>query len=146
MSFIDAKPTDSKESLLSDITSAAVNQRHAPGLPLRPFAALMIQVANETSETVADLKAHISRLNTENAKLQGWVVALAIAALVSTIVQTAVALYPLVSPAPSAEAKATVAPLSSPQFGTATLPTQQSQPVSAVPASGPSLAPSAGGK
>lgn len=94
MSFTDAKPTDSKENLLNDIFVAA-NQQHMPGLPLRPFAALMVKVANETGETVADLKAHITRLNDRNAKLQSWVVALALAALLSTIVQTAVAVYPL---------------------------------------------------
>ena len=90
MSFLDAKPSDSKDDLLRDIISAA-NQRHMPGLALRPFAALMVKVADETGETVADLKAHVTKLNEENAKLQWWVVALAIAALVSAVVQTLVA-------------------------------------------------------
>jgi len=94
MPYTDAKPTDSKENLLNDILAAA-NQRHMPGLPLRPFAALMVKVADETGETVADLKAHITRLNDRNAKLQSWVVALAVAALLSTVVQAAVAVYPL---------------------------------------------------
>ena len=63
MSFIDAKPTDTTESLLSDIMTSAVNQSHAPGLPLRPFAALVVKVANETAETVTDLKTHITILD-----------------------------------------------------------------------------------
>lgn len=106
MSFLDAKPTDSKDSLLSDIVSAAVSQRHAPGLPLRPFAALMIKVGDETAVTVADLKGHITRLNDENAKLQWWVVALALAALVSTLVQTGIALLPLFSTGARVESSA----------------------------------------
>lgn len=100
MSFIDAKPTDSKESLLNDIMAAAGGQSHMPGLPLRPFAALVIKVADETAETVSDLKAHITKLNQQNARLQWWVVALAIAALVGTAVQTAAALYALAAPSP----------------------------------------------
>ncbi len=97
MSFTDAKPSDPKEQLLNDISSSAINQRHAPSLPLRPFAALMIKVADETADTVADLKAHITRLNEQNAKLQWWVVALAVAALIGTFVQTVVAILPLIS-------------------------------------------------
>jgi hypothetical protein len=109
MSFIDAKPTDSKESLLNDIMVAAANQSHRPGLPLRPFAALVIKVADETAETVADLKAHISYLNDQNAKLQRWVVALAVAALVGTFVQTAAALYAVSAPNSSSAAPSSAA-------------------------------------
>ena len=94
MSFIDANPSHSKEQLLNDIFAAA-NQGHMPGLPLRPFAALVVKVANETAETVAELKAHITRLNEQNARLQWWVVALAVAALIGTIVQTGAAIYAL---------------------------------------------------
>ena len=101
MSFIDAKPSDSKESLLNDIMAAA-NQSHMPGLPLRPLAALVIKVADETAETVAGLKAHITHLNEQNAKLQWWVVALAVAALVGTFVQTAAAIYALAAPSKAA--------------------------------------------
>ena len=101
MSFLDAKPSDSKESLLNDIMSAA-NQSHMPGLPLRPLAALVVKVADETAETVANLKTHITHLNEQNEKLQWWVVALAVAALIGTVVQTAAALYALSAPSPVA--------------------------------------------
>ncbi len=96
MSFTNANPTDSKESLLTDITAAA-NQGHMPGLPLRPLAALIVKVADEAAETVADLKEHITKLNKQNAKLQCWVIALAVAALIGTVVQTTAAIYALLA-------------------------------------------------
>ena len=107
MSFIDAKPSDSKEQLLLDIFAAA-NQAHVPGLPLRPFAALVVKVADETAQTVADLKAHITTLNEQNAKLQWWVVVLAVAALIGTAVQTGAAIYAL--SASSSPAASTTSP------------------------------------
>lgn len=109
MSFLDAKPSDSKESLLNDIMVAAANQSHNAGLPLRPFAALVVKVADETAETVADLKAHITTLNEQNAKLQWWVVSLAIAALIGTVVQTTAAIYALTATPPPAAAVASPA-------------------------------------
>lgn len=94
MSYTNAQPTDAKESLLNDVMAAA-QQSHMPGLALRPLAALVVKIADETTETVADLKAHITHLNDQNAKLQWWVVALAVAALIGTVVQTVAAIYAL---------------------------------------------------
>jgi hypothetical protein len=87
MSYLDADPTKPTQELLSDIR-AATQQPHFPGLPLLPFANLLIKVSTEGSEAIEGLKAHITELNEKNAKLQSWVVALAIAALVSTLIQT----------------------------------------------------------
>jgi hypothetical protein len=41
---------------------------------------------------VAELHGHITRLNKSNAKIQWWVIALAVASLIGTVVQTAVAI------------------------------------------------------
>lgn len=94
MAYLNAKPTDSKEDLLRDIVTAA-QQAHMPGLPLRPFAALLVKVGDETDETIADLKALIVHLDQKNSKLQFWVVALAVAALLASIAQIAVAVMSL---------------------------------------------------
>ncbi len=91
MSYLDRDHTKPTSELLGDI-SAAAQQHGFPGLPLLPFGALLVKIAGEATETVADLKAHITDLNTKNAKLQWWVTALALAALVSTLVQTGVAI------------------------------------------------------
>ncbi|MDO8369292.1 MAG: hypothetical protein Q7S71_01000 [Candidatus Nitrotoga sp.] len=147
MSYLDAKPTDSKESLLNDIMAAA-NQSHMPGLPLRPFAALVVKVADETAETVSDLKAHITNLNQQNARLQWWVVALAIAALIGTVVQTAAALYALAAPSPSVAVGPATQPqplqlVSEPTVRTAVPPTTAvsvpaSAPIAGLPSGGAS--------
>ena len=87
MSYLDADPTKPTQELLSDIREAT-QQPHFPGLPLLPFANLLVKVSTEGSEAIEELKAHITELNEKNAKLQWWVVALAIVALASTLVQT----------------------------------------------------------
>jgi len=136
MSYLDAKPSDSKESLLADIMSAA-NQSHMPGLPLRPLGALIVKVADETAGTVADLKAHITQLNEQNANLQWWVVALAVAALIGTVVQTTAAIYAL-----SASGSPVSAQTSAPGVTPAESQSDQQAPPGAIrPA--PSVVPSA---
>ena len=112
MSYLDADPSQPKEQILNDIRSAA-QQSHMPGLPLLPFGALLVKVGGEASETIAELKNHITRLNDENSKLQRWVLVLAIAALISTVVQTAFGVLAYVYPPPSAQPTVAVAaPLS----------------------------------
>jgi len=98
MSFLDADPSKPKKELLNDILDAAVNQRQSPGLPLLPFGALLVKISEEASETITDLKNHITKLNEENAKLQWWVIALAVAALLSTLVQTVITVTAYVYP------------------------------------------------
>ncbi len=90
MSYLDTDPTKPKQELLADIRAAA-QQPHFPGLPLLPFANLLVKVGAEASETIESLKSHITELNEKNAKLQWWVVGLAIAAFISAVVQTIVA-------------------------------------------------------
>lgn len=90
MSYLDTDPNLPTQELLNDIR-AATQQAHFPGLPLLPFAKLLVKVSGDASETIEGLKNHITELNEKNAKLQWWVVALAIAAFVSTVVQTVIA-------------------------------------------------------
>ena len=97
MSYFDADPTKPTQELLRDI-QAATQQPHFPGLPLLPFATLLVKVSTEGSEAIEGLKAHITELNQKNAKLQWWVVALAIAALVSTLVQTVFSIAAYIAP------------------------------------------------
>ena len=97
MSYLDADPTKPTQELLSDIRSAT-QQPHFPGLPLLPFANLLVKVSTEGSEAIEGLKAHITDLNAKNAKLQWWVVALAIAALLSTLIQTIFSVAAYVTP------------------------------------------------
>ena len=97
MSYLNTDPTASKEDLLSAIRGAA-NQPHIPGLPLIPLATLLVKVSGEASESIADLKNHITELNKQNGRLQNWVVALALVALLATIVQTIVAVASYQSP------------------------------------------------
>ena len=97
MSYLDKDPTKPTQELLSDILAAA-QQRHVPGLPLLPFANLLVKVSTEGSEAIEGLKAHITDLNEKNAKLQWWVVALAIAALLSTLIQTIFSVAAYVAP------------------------------------------------
>ncbi len=66
MQVSDDEAAEKKKALLNEIQSTAVNQRHAPGLALKPFAELMIMVANETSDTISNLKKHITNLNEKN--------------------------------------------------------------------------------
>nr|WP_297500012.1 hypothetical protein [Ferrovum sp.] len=98
MSYLDADPSKSKKELVNDILVAAVNQSKKPGLPLLPFGALLVKISEEASETITDLKNHITKLNEENAKLQWWVIALAVAALLSTLVQTVIAVTAYIYP------------------------------------------------
>ena len=97
MSYLDADPTKPTQELLNDIR-AATQQPHFPGLPLLPFASLLVKVSTEGGEAIEGLKAHITELNEKNAKLQWWVVALAIAALASTFIQTAFSVAAYVAP------------------------------------------------
>lgn len=92
MGMFDTDPTKPYAELLGNVQQA-VHQSHVPGLPLLPLATLLVKVSTETSETIADLKRHITDLNKKNGILQGWVVALAVAALLATIVQTSVAVF-----------------------------------------------------
>jgi hypothetical protein len=126
MSYLDADPTKPTQELLSDIR-AATQQPHFPGLPLLPFANLLVKVSTEGSEAIEGLKAHISDLNEKNARLQWWVVALAIAALVSTLIQTvfSVAAYvapPAGSQSASASAARPEATVMSPKSATPAVP------------------------
>ena len=117
MSYFDADPTKPTQELLSDIR-AATQQPHFPGLPLLPFANLLVKVSTEGSEAVEGLKAHITALNEKNGKLQWWVVALAIAALASTLIQTVFSVAAYIAPpgsshsgqAQTAPQQATIAP------------------------------------
>jgi hypothetical protein len=126
MSYLDADSTKPTQDLLNDIR-AATQQPHFPGLPLLPFANLLVKVSYEASEAIDGLKAHISDLNEKNAKLQWWVVALAVAALLSTIIQTIFSVAAYVSPPPQS-----AQPVSSAQSATAI-------PVSPLPAVVPSI-------
>ena len=106
MSYLDTDPKKPTQELLADIR-AATQQPHFPGLPLLPFANLLVKVGTEASETIESLKNHITELNEKNAKLQWWVVALAIAAFVSTVVQTVVAVAAFIP----ASASSAIAPM-----------------------------------
>lgn len=107
MSFLDADPSKPKKELFNDILDAAVNQSQRPGLPLLPFGALLVKISEEASETITDLKIHITKLNEENAKLQWWVVVLAVTAYVYPPTTTqlsppsALSLYPTSAVAPT---------------------------------------------
>jgi len=103
MSYFDTDPTKPTQELLNDIR-AATQQAHFPGLPLLPFANLLVKVGAEASETIEGLKNHITELNEKNAKLQWWVVALAIAAFVSAVVQTVIAVVAFLVTPPNAPA------------------------------------------
>lgn len=98
MSFTDADPSKPKKELINDILQAAASQVDRQGLALVPFGALLVKISEEASETITDLKNHITKLNEENAKLQWWVVVLAVAALLSTLVQTVIAVTAYVYP------------------------------------------------
>ena len=50
MSYLDADPTKPTNEILNDILAAA-GQRHAPGLPLLPFATLLVRLSQEASVT-----------------------------------------------------------------------------------------------
>lgn len=50
MSFFDADPTRPTQEILSDVRSA-VGQSHAPGLPLLPFATLLVRLSQDASVT-----------------------------------------------------------------------------------------------
>lgn len=91
MSYLDIDPRKPTEELLADIRSAAQQPGH-PGLALLPFANLLVKVSGNAEETIKDLKQHISDLNEKNGRLQNWVVVLAIASLLATVIQTAVSL------------------------------------------------------
>jgi hypothetical protein len=95
MSYLNTDPSVPKEDLLSAISAAATGQAHAPGLPLIPLATLLVKVSGEASETIADLKSHITELNRKNGRLQNWVIVLAVAALLATTVQAVVAVASL---------------------------------------------------
>ena len=97
MSYLNADPNKPTQELLSDIRAAA-QQSHVPGLPLLPLANLLVKLGTEGSEAIDGLKAHITDLNEKNAKLQWWVVALAIAALLSTLIQTVFSIAAYISP------------------------------------------------
>lgn len=90
MSFFDTDPKKPIQGLLENVRSAA-QQSHMPGLPLAPFATLLVRVSVEAHEAIESLKAHITSLNEKNAKLQWWVVALAIFSLIGTIAQVYIA-------------------------------------------------------
>ena len=102
MSYLDADPKKPKQELLNDIR-AATQQPHFPGLPLLPFASLLVKVSDEASETIESLKLHITALNEKNGKLQFWVVVLAVVSLVGTIVQTTFSVAAYVAPPPNAQ-------------------------------------------
>ena len=59
MSFFDTDPTKPTPELLSDIRSAA-NHHGQPGLPLIPFATLLVRLSQEASVT-ADKNIQIQR-------------------------------------------------------------------------------------
>ena len=130
MSYLDSDPTKPTQELLGDIR-AATQQPHFPGLPLLPFANLLVKVSTEASEAIEGLRAHITDLNEKNARLQWWVVALAIAALISTLVQTVVSIAAYIAP-PAVNALTTTASPAdqintvSPKSATSTLPTHSS--------------------
>ena len=68
MSYLDSDPTKPTQELLGDIR-AATQQPHFPGLPLLPFANLLVKVSTEASEAIEGLRAHITDLNEKNARL-----------------------------------------------------------------------------
>lgn len=90
MALFDTDISKSDEELLSNIM-AAVQQSHMPGLPFHPFSVLLIKISKKTGETIDDLKRHITELNHKNSTLQTWVMLLAIISLISTIIQTLIA-------------------------------------------------------
>lgn len=51
MSYLDADPTKPTQEILSDIRIAATGQSHMPGLPLLPFATLLVRLGQEASAT-----------------------------------------------------------------------------------------------
>lgn len=139
MSSLDADPSKPKKELFNDILDAAVNQSQRPGLPLLPFGALLVKISEEASETITDLKNHITKLNEENAKLQWWVVALAVAALLSTLVQTVIAVTAYVYPPASIQSPhpATLSPYPASAVAPAPLSTSSQKVVSTPSVSPP---------
>jgi hypothetical protein len=51
MSFLDTDTTRPAQEILSDIRAAATQQTHMPGLPLLPFATLLVRLSQEASVT-----------------------------------------------------------------------------------------------
>ena len=50
MSYLDADPTKPTNEILNDVRAAA-GQSHMPGLPLLPFATLLVRLSQEASVT-----------------------------------------------------------------------------------------------
>ena len=50
MSYLDADPTKPTTEILNDVRAAA-GQSHMPGLPLLPFATLLVRLSQEASAT-----------------------------------------------------------------------------------------------
>ncbi|MHB1143801.1 MAG: hypothetical protein ACYCZS_02760 [Thiobacillus sp.] len=60
MSFLDADPNRPAQEILNDVRSAATSQTHMPGLPLLPFATLLVRLSQEAS-AIADKNLLIQR-------------------------------------------------------------------------------------
>jgi hypothetical protein len=95
--MLDTDPNIPSDQLLRNIVHAT-QQPHFPGLALVPFATLMVKIAGEAEVTITKLQDHITHLDEKNGKLQFWVVALAVVSLVSTLVQTGIAVVTLQAP------------------------------------------------
>ncbi|MDP3608001.1 MAG: hypothetical protein DID89_2727546010 [Candidatus Nitrotoga sp. CP45] len=50
MSMFDADPTKTSQQILNDVREAT-HQSHMPGLPLLPFATLLVRLSHEASAT-----------------------------------------------------------------------------------------------
>jgi hypothetical protein len=60
MSYLNPDPEKTTLELLNDIRVAAMSQSHMPGLPLAAFAALLVRLSKEASDT-ADINLSVQR-------------------------------------------------------------------------------------
>jgi hypothetical protein len=128
--------TDDKQKLiehlhgLSNTTNINNGTQHRDIIRSLTINHILLHRHIETlQDQVNKLHDHITTLNTGNTKIQKWVIALAVAALISTVIQTAVAIRselrstpltqadpaPQKKPEPKAVAPSQVLPLSSDQ-------------------------------
>ena len=99
MSFLDADPNRPTAEILSDIRSAAAGQPHMPGLPLLPFATLLVRLSQEASAT-AD----------KNLLIQKRMIAITIIVLAISIAQLVLAFLQFQSSIPNNSQSIVAAP------------------------------------
>ena len=134
--------TDNKEKLLehlsglSNLNNVNAGTQHRDIIRGITINHILLHRHIETLQgQVNELHNHITTLNTGNTKIQKWVIALAVAALVSAIIQTAVTIRAELRAAPLTQANSAAQKTSEPTSvaRTLALPLSSDQPIKKAP-------------